>query len=224
MGWFALILLLLGVGGIIIGIKSGDFGAIAMGALFFGLPGAAIAYFKLRIFLPDPPDPPKFDPKVEEQRVRQLAPPRPAMTVPAAGNITVAFQQTDDAVWVWIDLSETAKHILSDAQALNIPVDEYYLNSKSEELRKMLRDIDDLEESEFYTHRDKKEEKLRRTEQWNAPQYVTLREILANPHRHYERDPQKRLEYIEKLKNKILPKVKSIIEGHPHSKSGSFEL
>jgi hypothetical protein len=153
-----------------------------------------------------------------------VPPPRPAMTLPTTGTISVAFEQTEDSVWVWIDLSETTKHILSDAKALDTPVDEFYLGDKSGELRQMLRDIDDLEETRFYTKRDKEDEKRKRTEQWNAPQYITLREILANPHRHYEPDPQRRLEYLDKLKNKILPKVKSIVEGHSQSKSGSFEL
>jgi hypothetical protein len=226
MGWFVAVLLLMAAVAIGNGIHDGDFGLIAAGTFFFALPAVIIIYFKMRWLLPASSSSSitQADIQAEEERVRQLAPPRPAMTVPSPGNISVAFHQTDDAVWVWINLSETTKHILSDAKALETPVDEFHLDGTSSILRKMLNDIDDTPEMLHYTKRDKEDEKRQRIEEWNRPQYITLREILANPFRHYETNPQRRLEYLDKLKTKILPKVKTIIEGHSRPKTESFEL
>ena len=159
---------------------------------------------------------------VLRQRLAQEQAERPVMPVPEEGKIAVAIQKTDNFVLVYIQLSETTKHVLSNSRILQTPVDEFYLDM-SDRLHETFRDIDDLP-SELVSYREKQDEKRERIKQFTAPHYITLDNFLANPFRHPVSNPREALEYIEKLKTKILPKVKALIESASGPQSESFQL
>jgi hypothetical protein len=123
---------------------------------------------------------------------------------------------------VYIQLSEVTKHILSESRSLETRVDEIHIDM-SDRLREHERLIDSLDER-FVSKREKEDDKRKLAAQFAEPTYITLGGMLADPYRHYVKNPQEAVEYIDKLKTKILPKVKSIIESHSVPKSESFEL
>jgi hypothetical protein len=155
-------------------------------------------------------------------RIQRAKADRPTMPPITEGVMSVAIRRRDDFVEVFIELSEATKHLLSDPDILAIPVDEFKTDN-SAALREALRVIDDLPDN-LVSKREKEDERRERIEQFNRPDYITLNNLLANPYRHYVPNPQDAAEYIEKLKTKILPKIKTIIENRAKPDTETFQL
>ena len=156
--------------------------------------------------------------KEDERAFAAQMPPRPVMAPPSEGTMSVGLQQTQNFVWVWILLTETTKQTLSNV--MQEPVDELEIDM-SDALREHIRMIKQQVPEDSYERQD---EIRKITELFNEPHYVTLEQILAFPYRHPAASAQEAADYIARLKDKILPKVKAMIEAQSNSKTQTFQL
>jgi hypothetical protein len=153
-------------------------------------------------------------------------PPRPVMAPPPDGGMSVAIHQTDDAVWVWILVTEVTKQTLS--KVLKEPVDQFPDDPEATE--RMMRDY--RRQTEHIakvagSHYDKYEQEAdlsKAKKMFSEPTYIHLRHMLANPFRYPVSSPHAATEYIDRLKTKVLPKIKTMIQAQSQPKTESFEL
>ena len=171
------------------------------------------------------------------QQLRKVKNERPPLPSPSKGNISVGYKHIDDAVYVWIELSEVDKQVLSQAQLLDTTVDEIedakaiqeQVNSYSEIMDETTERIDAQLSAKLrgrldYTPKERRTKLDEYRQELVDKNSVSLRDILSNPYRRAVTTPAEAAAYIEKLKTKILPKVKSLIETHSSPLSGSFDL
>jgi hypothetical protein len=149
-----------------------------------------------------------------------VPPSRPAMKPPPHGGMSVAIQQTDGWVWVWVLVSETTKQTLSSV--LNQSVDEYPANPERTEqsIREHLAGID----ATFSSHGERQKYTSDFRRKMMTPTPIMLRDMLKNPFRYPATDAQKAVDYIDRLKTKVFPKIKGMIEAQSGPKTETFEL
>jgi hypothetical protein len=140
-------------------------------------------------------------------RNRAERPPMPPIT---DGVMSVAIKRKETIVLVFIQFSEVNKHILSDSRALEIPVDEYKYD-RSDEIEDSMQEIYKIKSMS----KEKKDQWRRETvELYSEPIKITLGQMLADPYKRGFESQHEAIEYIEKLKTQILPKMKKIIEAN----------
>ena len=157
-----------------------------------------------------------------------VPPPRPAMTLPPEGGMSVAIEQDNVAVWVWIVVSEATKQTLS--KVMEEPVDQFPLDveDRNRRLRELMRDWDQDHDSNLYSDRER--QSLRETyfaeskKMFLTPDYILLRNMLAEPFCYRISGAQETVDYIDRLKTKVLPKIKTMIQQQSRPTKESFEL
>jgi hypothetical protein len=142
------------------------------------------------------------------------------MQPPTDGVMSVAVQQSHDAVWVYIELSEVTKHVLEDSDALKTVVDEFMMD-RSEQLAADIAFYKKL----YKDDTEKRQEAIRdSTKALTAPLPIYLRDLLRNPYGHRIKNTVEAVAYVDHLKKVVLPKVKAAIEGHLRPKTETFQL
>jgi hypothetical protein len=150
-------------------------------------------------------------------RNRAERPPMPPIT---DGVMSVAIKRKETIVLVFIQFSEVNKHILSDSRALEIPVDEYKYD-RSDEIEDSMQEIYKIKSMS----KEKKDQWRRETvELYSEPIKITLGQMLADPYKRGFESQHEAIEYIEKLKTQILPKMKKIIEANSRPDVETLEL
>ncbi len=153
-------------------------------------------------------------------------PPRPLMTPPRDGTMSVAIEKTHNAVWIWILLTETTKQTL--AMVLKEPVDQYPKDMDQARLRydEFIRDIDNIWANNDKNTRAMYHDKyaLEGKKLYLTPSYIFLREMLKSPFRYDVKSAQEAADYVERLKTNVLPKIKSMIEAQSRPSTEQFEL
>jgi hypothetical protein len=167
----------------------------------------------------------------DERRHRAEMPTRPLVAPPAKGTIGVAVAQSKNNVWVWIALAEEDKRFLTEAGVLDSVVG--YLLDKDE--------LNELAQSYADSYRETDANIARLSgrpipEDWDTPSSselhkramkdseITVRALLSNPFRKYIRDIQDAGAFKQRLKEEILPKLKSLIGLSSQGSSESFNL
>lgn len=165
---------------------------------------------------------------VAQQPPQYVPPPRPVMSPPQDGGMSVGIAQADDAVWVWILITETTKHALS--QVMQEPIDHYPLDLElaNQRVREYTRETDRIGPLSTDT---KEQWEYKRTNDlafakktFLTPRPILLRELLANPFRYPVSSAHAAAEYVERCETKILPKIKTMIEAQSRPKTETFEL
>lgn len=167
----------------------------------------------------------------DEHRHRAEMPSRPAITMPTKGNIGVAIAQSTNNVWVWIELTEQDKQLLTEAGALDVVVG--HLLDK-EGLKEAAQSYGDA-----YRETDANISRLSGLpipEDWDTPSAselhkqalkdyeITVRMLLENPFRKFIRNNQEAAAFKERLKDEIFPKLKSLLTQASKGTSESFTL
>jgi hypothetical protein len=160
---------------------------------------------------------------------------RPALPPPSPGSISAGYKHIDDAVYVWIELTEADKQALTAAKLLDVTVDELAdqktIERRVTEYGYIMDETTDrinarLPQGVKGLPRDAPWEKRRRLEEYRTElseqNRVTLRHMLANPFRRAVKDQVEAAAYIEKLTTTVLPKIKSLIQAKPLT--GTLEL
>jgi len=161
--------------------------------------------------------PPTFEP-----------PPSPAMTPPQDGTMSVAIHRDTDAVWAWVLVTETTKQALS--KVMKAPVDEYPLDIDQAERR--VREFKVQIEQTFTTppfsktERDLKiQDSLAKVKKLHfTPRPILLRDFIAGPFRYPVSSAQEGAEYVDRLKTRVFPKIKGMIEAQSRPRTETFEL
>jgi hypothetical protein len=147
-------------------------------------------------------------------------PPRPMMPPIKDGLMSVGIQQTDEAVWLYIEVSEVTKHILSQTDAGLTTVDETNPD-RTEYLEKDIAFYKRL----YHDDPQKRDEAIRSARKmYTAPIPVLLKEILRDPYRHPVKNTVEAVEYVAHLKKSVLPRAKAAIEAHLRPKTETFQL
>jgi hypothetical protein len=149
-----------------------------------------------------------------------VAPTPPMMTQPVDGTISVGIKKTDDSVWVWIRLTETTKQTLS--KVMKEPVDQYPLDV--ERIERSIREHVAGVETTFHDAREKQEYVTNFRKKMMAPTNILLRDMLSNPFRYPVKNAQEAAEYTDRLKTKVFPKIKAMIEGQAHPEEETFQV
>lgn len=163
------------------------------------------------------------------QEVKEPIPEAPTMPPPREGALAVGLRQVGNYVYVWLQVSEadlirlrSVMHVAVDEYPRNLALEErgtelYMAGLKEAYYRAGLTE----EQVEKHLRKDAQEEKKR----LSKPEYITLQQMLQFPFRY---EPSIRGEthadYLDRLRTKVLPKIKQMVEFAGKPKDEQFEL
>jgi hypothetical protein len=169
--------------------------------------------------------------RINEQ-IRAAQAEKPIVSPPRDGNIGVGIKQTTDAVYVWIELTQADKDRLASSGVLDTQIDERLDREAIEKEVSIFSEIIDETDAEIarlskgaYDISDDKAEQLRAfREELEAKNRILVRDLLANPYRHQVKNRAEAITYTERLKSKVLPALKTVVEQHSRPASEAFQL